>query len=123
MTIGEFDEVGNTVRDFADEDATVVVGTVIDLDMQDDLRVTVVATGLGSSRLKSAMSDRSESVEPAIRLVANNRGDDVGLDYRELIKRPAVWRTHQGAKGGADVSTDGDMEYLDIPAFLRRQAD
>jgi cell division protein FtsZ len=123
MTIGEFDEVGNTVRDFADEDATVVVGTVIDPDMQDDLRVTVVATGLGSSRFKSVVPDRTESSEPAIRLVASNRGEETGLDYRELIKRPAVWRTQQGNKGGGDASMDGDMEYLDIPAFLRRQAD
>ncbi|MCU7807223.1 MAG: cell division protein FtsZ, partial [Candidatus Thiodiazotropha sp. (ex Semelilucina semeliformis)] len=49
LAIGEFDEVGNTVREFADDDATVVVGTVIDPDMQNDMRVTVVATGLGET--------------------------------------------------------------------------
>ncbi|MCG7949580.1 MAG: cell division protein FtsZ, partial [Candidatus Thiodiazotropha taylori] len=54
LAIGEFDEVGTTVREFADEDATVVVGTVIDPDMQNDMRVTVVATGLGE-RLKAEL--------------------------------------------------------------------
>ncbi len=50
LSIGEFDEVGNTVRDFADDDATVVVGTVIDPELDAELRVTVVATGLGEGR-------------------------------------------------------------------------
>jgi cell division GTPase FtsZ len=50
LSIGEFEEVGNTIKEFASENATVVVGTVIDPDMKDELRVTVVATGLGRLR-------------------------------------------------------------------------
>ena len=121
LAIGEFDEVGNTVRDFADDDATVVVGTVIDPDMDEELRVTVVATGLGQSRLKSAIPDRSEQTEPHVRLVSNDRGDGIMPDYRDL-DRPAYRRISQG-KVAADAALDTDMDYLDIPAFLRRQAD
>ncbi len=121
LTIGEFDEVGNTVRDFADEDATVVVGTVIDPEMCEDLRVTVVATGLGSSKMKGMVPEkRTEVAEPRVHLVKSDRGEDTGFDYRELIKRPTVLRNQQAK---AHMDADGDMEYLDIPAFLRRQAD
>ncbi|NKN32366.1 cell division protein FtsZ [Marichromatium bheemlicum] len=117
LTIGEFDEVGSTVREFADDDATVVVGTVVDPELEDELRVTVVATGLGAGH--RAKTRRSGLQEPAMRLVS---GDGEGSpDYRELDRRPAVYR-----KGGAAASEsvgDSDLDYLDIPAFLRRQAD
>ncbi len=47
LSIGEFQEVGNVIKQFASDDATVVVGTVIDPEMANQIRVTVVATGLG----------------------------------------------------------------------------
>ena len=118
LSIGEFDEVGNTVRDFADDDATVVVGTVIDPELDAELRVTVVATGLGEGRrARAAATD-----EPHVRLVA---GDSMVPDYRDM-DRPAVYRKAHGNAALAqaqDTSGEPDLDYLDIPAFLRRQAD
>ena len=108
MTIGEFDEVGGAVKEFASEDATVVVGTVIDPELTDELRVTVVATGLG------ARMERPVKPVPA-------KKPDGSTDYAEL-QRPTVIRKQavgqQFRSGG-----ESDMDYLDIPAFLRRQAD
>lgn len=129
LSIGEFDEVGNTVRDFADDDAIVVVGTVIDPDLNEELRVTVVATGLGDGR--RARELKAAKDEPPMRLVANDR-EGVMPDYRDMDK-PAIYRTRpRGARGALAAAavqspvepvTDTDLDYLDIPAFLRRQAD
>jgi len=111
MAIGEFEEVGNTIKEFASENATVVVGTVIDPEMSDELRVTVVATGLGQG-------SASISEQP-VKLVVNQAPvEEVEVDY----DRPTVLRNQ--AKGEGSSASDGkNMEYLDIPAFLRRQAD
>ena len=107
MTIGEFDEVGNTVKQFASENATVVVGTVIDPDMSGEMRVTIVATGLGQIA-------RDEAAR--VKLVQNVA---VG-DYKEF-DRPTVIRNQNQETDPKNV--ENDSEYLDIPAFLRRQAD
>jgi len=107
MTIGEFDEVGNTVKQFASENATVVVGTVIDPDMSGEMRVTIVATGLG----QIARDDAAR-----VQLVQNVA---VG-DYKEF-DRPTVIRNQNQETDLKNV--ENDSEYLDIPAFLRRQAD
>lgn len=109
MSIGEFEEVGNTVKEFASDNATVVVGTVIDPDMNDDLRVTVVATGLGH---------HEKFAEKSVRLVKNNEGE---VDYHKL-DRPTVIRNQMAAEQLALHDT-ADLDYLDVPAFLRRQAD
>ena len=110
MAIGEFEEVGNTIKAFASENATVVVGTVIDPDMTEELRVTVVATGLGN-----AIGQRDKPIS----LVA--KGSDGQIDYGRL-KEPAIKRKQANA-GGFPVQEDSNMDYYDIPAFLRRQAD
>lgn len=110
MAIGEFEEVGNTIKAFASENATVVVGTVIDPEMSDDLRVTVVATGLGN-----VLRHREKPVS----LVA--KGSDGQIDYGKL-KQPTVMR-QRASNGGFTPQDDNDMDYYDIPAFLRRQAD
>jgi len=126
LSIGEFHEVGDTVRDFADDDATVVVGTVIDMDLGDELRVTVVATGLGEKRAAAARTKAKD--EPAIRIVSGgnmgNVGDTAAPDYRDM-DRPAVYRRVHAAAATATAEAGGepDLDYLDIPAFLRRQAD
>jgi cell division protein FtsZ len=123
LSIGEFHEVGDTVRDFADDDATVVVGTVIDMDLGDELRVTVVATGLGEKRAAAARAKAMD--EPAIRIVSGgNAGDTMAPDYRDM-DRPAVYRRVHAAAATATAEAGGepDLDYLDIPAFLRRQAD
>lgn len=115
LSLGEFSEVGETVEDFASDNATVVVGTVIDPQMEDELRVTVVATGLGDTQRKPQM----EVVEPQQR-----PGLDGVVDYGKL-DRPTVMRKQ--AVGNTAISQSAavaqDMDYLDIPAFLRRQAD
>jgi Cell division GTPase len=115
LSIGEFDEVGNTVREFADDDATVVVGTVIDPELEDELRVTVVATGLGSRRAAVAAE------EPKMRLVNTRESDAVKPDYSDMYQ-PAYIRNKRAAAGGGG-DQGADLDYLDIPAFLRRQAD
>ncbi len=107
MTIGEFDEVGNTVKQFASDNATVVVGTVIDPDMSGEMRVTIVATGLGHTTREEAT--RVQLVENAA----------VG-DYK-VFDRPTVMRNQDKEIDSQKV--ENNSEYLDIPAFLRRQAD
>jgi cell division protein FtsZ len=111
MSIGEFEEVGNTVKSFASENATVVVGTVIDPDMTGELRVTVVATGLGHM---------GELGDKPVKLVVNKTKEGE-VDYGQL-DRPTVIR-NKAASEKYPEKGDTSMEYLDIPAFLRRQAD
>ena len=112
LTMGEFEEVGNTVKEFASDNATVVVGTVIDPDMEDEIRVTIVATGIASGR-----GSREEPPAP-LTAVTN---DDV-VDYRKY-ERPAAARVSEPQRDGAATHAEFDAAYLDIPAFLRRQAD
>ncbi len=110
LSIGEFDEVGQAVREFANDDATVVVGTVIDPELENELRVTVVATGLGQTAIQPQ--------EPQLRAVAKKPSGEV--DYGQL-DRPTVIRKKAANEKYPGASSD--MDYLDIPAFLRRQAD
>jgi len=110
LSIGEFQEVGNTIKEFASDDATVVVGTVIDPEMTDQIRVTVVATGLGRN---------SVSAESPVRIV---RRDAAAAEpnYHGLDK-PTVQRKRAVGDGLNEAGLQEEM--LDIPAFLRRQAD
>jgi cell division protein FtsZ len=122
LAIGEFDEVGNTVKEFARDDATVVVGTVIDPDMVDEMRVTVVATGLGEER--AVVRPQPEVEIAPVRLVGKEPVEQEELDYNSLEVPTNIRRNPRTAASFGNKNTDGDdMEYLDIPAFLRRQAD
>lgn len=112
MSIGEFDDVGNTIKEFAADNATVVVGTVIDPELSDELRVTVVATGLG----------RNDEREEAPLKIVHSAEKEEPVDYNAL-ERPAILRNQPQRGGRMAVNGDVSMEYLDIPAFLRRQAD
>ena len=125
LTMREFDEIGRIIHDFASEDATVVIGTSLDPEMKDDVRVTVVATGLN----RAAASRQ----QPPIRMVETQQ--------MQMRPRPVVLRTGTGnevvdyaqpemtigsssrAEASAQVKADPGFDYLDIPAFLRRQAD
>ncbi len=122
LSIGEFNDVGATVQEFASQDATIVVGTAIDMDMTDDLRVTVVAAGLDG---------RAEKATP--RQTQTSRSDQ--SDYRRMARQPAVSRQQaasrekekekeqqKASRERRQKSQEMD-DYLDIPAFLRRQAD
>lgn len=113
LSLGEFSEVGDTIEEFASDDATVVVGTVIDPSLENEMRVTVVATGLGDKHAKPTK-------------VVDNTDREITTDYRQLDK-PAIMRrqgsSRAAAAAAAVVGSDTDMDYLDIPAFLRKQAD
>lgn len=110
MSIGEFEEVGDAIKSFTSEGATVVVGTVIDPEMTDELRVTLVVTGLGGNEIET---------ETVNKLLETTKTDGT-LDYAQL-ERPTVMRKQatMGAKPASEAVKD--MDYLDIPAFLRRQ--
>ena len=111
LSIGEFQEVGATVKEYASDDATVVVGTVIDPDMTDRIRVTVVATGLGNRAAATGETPMRIVRRPAAQTEPN---------YQTLDK-PTVQR--QRAVGDGLDGAGLQEELLDIPAFLRRQAD
>jgi cell division protein FtsZ len=112
LSIGEFQEVGDTVKQFASDDATCVIGTVIDPDMTDEIRVTVVATGLGQA------AGFAEKPMKIVRKSPGLKGREP--NYNELEK-PAVQRKR--AVGDGVTGNDSLEDLLDIPAFLRRQAD
>jgi cell division protein FtsZ len=122
LSLGEFSEVGDTIEEFASEEATVVVGTVIDPDMTDELKVTVVATGLGSEAARSPLKVVDSTPRPA---AAEPEAVVEEPDYREFDRPPAMRNKSRRAAGGqAAAAPEGAGEdYFDIPAFLRRQAD
>lgn len=120
MSIGEFEEVGDVVKEFISDDATVVVGTVIDPDMTDEMRVTVIVTGLGD--LRGRGQHQQNTIMAKSRIAESTRSDG-SLDYHQL-DRPAVMRKQAAAAAAAKSMNESslpDVDYLDIPAFLRRQ--
>jgi cell division protein FtsZ len=143
FTMAEFDEVGRTVEQFASEDATVVIGTVLDPDMQDEVRVTVVATGL--NRVAARATDRGfESTRrPQMQVVASKRDGTTGLPIDDVahayapsaatnampsftsgLRQPSGRIEPSAPASQPAVADFGTADsYLDIPAFLRRQAD
>ena len=122
MAIGEFEEVGNTVKQFASDDATVVVGTVIEPDMQDELRVTVVATGLNRSSPRAALpAPVVARPAPDMRVVSRKPVVEEQRQRWGELDVPAHKRKAAVGDGLRREPETDDM--LDIPAFLRRQAD
>jgi cell division protein FtsZ len=121
LTMKEFEEVGSTVSDLASEDATVVMGTVIEPDMGDELRVTVVATGLGQHQ-------RSHSFhENPVRLVANGATEHIVPSVHEEITFEEMNNDRNQRIARMEnnelFEQQKDIDYLDIPSFLRTQAD
>ncbi len=119
MSIGEFEEVGDAIKNITSEGATVVVGTVIDPELRDEVRVTVIVTGLGRKQPHIAVSKAPEVTRA-----------DGSLDYHTL-ERPTVMRKNSGL-AASQVGTPAqaktvvadnsqELDYLDIPAFLRRK--
>ncbi len=133
LSIGEFQEVGNIVKQFASEDATVVVGTVIDPELTDVVRVTVVATGLGrtaatarvpTGQALTGMMAREAAREahgqaPPMRMVSRTK-PAANPNYADLDK--PTYQRQRAVGDGLRPDTDSE-DLLDIPAFLRRQAD
>jgi len=111
MQLDEFAQVGEIVNEYASEDGTVVIGTVLDPEMEDELRVTMVATGIRKA--------------PQISLVKDQGVDEGSSGQEDDYDVPTVIRRRPRAAGDVDVQGNAavDMDYLDVPAFLRRQAD
>ncbi|WP_266159046.1 cell division protein FtsZ [Dyella silvatica] len=126
LTMREFDEIGRVIHDFASEDATVVIGTSLDPEMQDDVRVTVVATGLNRAVATRQPSRPTVTQQVEMRqrprpvVLRTGTGNEV-VDYAQ----PDAVSSHttRVENTAPAKSTDPSFDYLDIPAFLRRQAD
>ena len=111
MQLDEFAQVGEIVNEYASEDGTVVIGTVLDPEMEDELRVTMVATGIRKA--------------PQISLVKDQGMEEGSSAQEDDYDVPTVIRRRPRAAGDVDLQGNAavDMDYLDVPAFLRRQAD
>ncbi|CAL4320092.1 cell division protein FtsZ [Buchnera aphidicola] len=115
LRLDEFETVGNTVRSFASDNATVVIGTSLDPDMNDALRVTVVATGIGSdNQNKTSILSKQKHLNK----------ETSSTDYRyqnfsSYIKRPNQNKIHQ--KTEKKINNKLETNYLDIPTFLRKR--
>ena len=124
LTMREFDEIGRIIHDFASEDATVVIGTSLDPEMKDDVRVTVVATGLNravASRQSIRMVETQQvQMRPRPVVLRTGTGNEV-VDYAQ--PEMTVGGTNRAEAGTASKGAEPGFDYLDIPAFLRRQAD
>jgi len=128
LTMREFDEIGQVVHQFASEDATVVVGSALDADMQDDVRVTVVATGLNRAAGRQTLRAQDAPKLERPRIILRNGTDNVlrtGTDNVPLpdYTQPARPRVAVETGPRPQPAADTPVDYLDIPAFLRRQAD
>jgi cell division protein FtsZ len=125
LSLGEYGAVGEIIEAFASEHATVKVGAVIDPEMRDELHVTVVATGLGSRMDKPVKVVDNTLVVASVNTAAvlPARQETASVNYKDY-ERPTVQRqSHAGTATAARASAADDLDYLDIPAFLRRQAD
>lgn len=128
MSIGEFEDVGDVIKNFVSDDATVVVGAVIDPEMNEDMKVTVIVTGLGRDERQTRSQGGRENhanIHVRSRLMESTRKDGT-LNYHQL-ERPAIMRKQENMnvdnKSSTSNTTVPDVDYLDIPAFLRRQED
>ena len=108
LTIGEFQQFGECVAEFTSDNATVVIGNVVDPTLKEEVRVTVVATGIGAEK---------DEVFSTPSLVPDNKEAQLQLPNRQGVPG------HRGTEVDEKNRQSGDDDYLDIPAFLRRQAD
>lgn len=115
LKLDEFETVGNTIRSFSSDNATVVIGTSLDPDMNDTLRVTVVATGIG-------MEKNSD-----INQIKNKSSREVLMDYRyqylNVSPNKTDKKTIKKEINKSENKINKETEYLDIPSFLRKRAD
>jgi cell division protein FtsZ len=117
LKMKEYHDVMNTIKTFTAEDAMVIVGTVIDEAMEDKLRVTMVATGLGGTRQKQALS-----VVAAARTGTDDAAGEAP-NYEDLARTPTVFRSGRSTAIGHVSAAATNLDTLEIPAFLRKQAD
>ena len=121
LSIGEFNEIGDTVKEFASDDATVVIGTVIDPEMNNSIRVTVVATGLGKGLTLVKPEPEHIQVIDETEAKTKTAASIDAPNYGQYEMPPA--KRQQRVVGHDVVDPQEDLDLLDIPAFLRRQAD
>ncbi len=133
MRLEEFEIVGNTVKAFASDNATVVIGTSLDPDMKDEIRVTVVATGIGKSQppeitLVKGGVTKSTAAAPA--QVAQPVAAATEEEPQPMLRKTSAPSTSSGSSNSSNHNSntakkpdENDSGYFDIPAFLRNQAD
>lgn len=121
LTIGEFTQVGECVEEFASKDATVVVGTVIDESMQEDIKVTIVATGLGEATSPECEPKEQSRNEISLESGTDRKSSFIDLDEPAYRRKKADLVAEESAD--VEINVSDDLEFLDVPAFLRRQAD
>ncbi|QCI24300.1 cell division protein FtsZ [Buchnera aphidicola (Muscaphis stroyani)] len=115
LKLDEFETVGNTIRSFASDNATVVIGTSLDPDMNDTLRVTVVATGIGMEMCADINQEKNKSSKKILmdyRYQYLNKS--LNISDKKNIKIDAIKQEHKKNR---------ETEYLDIPSFLRKKSD
>ncbi|QXO16913.1 MULTISPECIES: cell division protein FtsZ [Vibrio] len=134
MRLDEFETVGNTVKAFASDNATVVIGTSLDPDMAEEIRVTVVATGIGNERkpditlVAGGKAKPAQAAQPQQAAVAAKVEEKPAQPLQEKVEvktQPAPAQSSASASASQSTAPKQEKEngYLDIPAFLRRQAD
>ncbi|WP_440994100.1 cell division protein FtsZ [Cysteiniphilum litorale] len=127
MSIGEFEEVGDVIKAFTSDQATVVVGTVIDQDMSDELRVTIVVTGLETAGGNATFVSGAAGQKPASlygrQNVSFKAPENNAFNSNNTLRRQAPSVEAQEVEKEQKVAAESDNEYLDIPTFLRRKAD
>jgi len=134
LSLGEYSEVGDTIQQFASDNATVVIGTVIDPEMSGEIRVTLVATGLSGFETQQVMPTKVIDNTPALQQYQREQFQKERQAFAprptsySQLDRPTVMRNQPAAQPAPaqqapKVEVDEDLDYLDIPAFLRRQAD
>jgi cell division protein FtsZ len=118
LKLRETNEVINTIKQFCAEDATIIHGTVYEEGMEDSLRVTVVATGIGKVVRKPQL------VQQASSKTGTDHASGEAVDYPTSADEPAVFRNPRSeASARVNAMAHKGVERLDIPAFLRRPAD
>lgn len=116
LKMREVHEVMSAIKNLTAEDATIIVGTVIDETMTEDLRVTMVATGLGS------LSSQGQNQNAPLTVIHSRTGTD-DRDSMYSAEEPAVMRTGRRSNATVAAMRQSGVDPMDIPAFLRRQAD
>jgi len=132
LKIKEYHQVMNTIKEFTAEDAMVIVGTVLDETMGDCLRVTMVATGLGGGvarrQVQPPVQQQAQAAAQAqtLTVVERTGTDGMGVEvpnYEDLARTPTVFRSGRANTIGTLATTPTNLDTLEIPAFLRKQAD
>jgi cell division protein FtsZ len=122
LKMTEVKEVMKIVREFSAEDAHIIFGAVYDEDMGEDLRVTVVATGLGQPQPQAKRQPFEVITTPLVHATGTDGAFASGIDYNQL-EMPTIVRRNNGRNSTVEALVNSGVDRYDIPAFLRKQAD